>query len=49
MIMNSKKKVQRIPFSSELVKIERDGIVKLKPQMLNNKTNEVHKEGLCVF
>ena len=46
--MKSKKKVQRMSFSSELVKLERDYIAKLKPQILIKKTNEVHKEVLCI-
>ena len=48
MSMKSKKKVQRMSFSSELVKLERDGILKLKSHMFNKKTNEVHKEGICI-
>ena len=38
-IMKSRKKVQRASFSSELVKLERDSVLKLKPQMFNKKTN----------
>ena len=37
MIIKSKKKVQRVTFISELVKLERDGVLKLKPRMLNKK------------
>ena len=44
MSMKSKKKAQTMSFSSELVKLERDGITNLKSQMFNKKTSEVHKE-----
>ena len=37
-----------MPLSSELVKLERDSVAKLKPQILNKEINEVHKEGLRV-
>ena len=42
------KKMQWISFSTILLELEKDGIVNLKPSILNKKTNKMHKEGLHI-
>ena len=47
--MKSEKKVQLLSFSSELVKLERDGIEKLKPQMFNMKKKKFIRKDFALL
>jgi len=41
-------KMQRTSFSAILIKLEKDGVVNLKPNIYNSKTNKMHEEGFYI-